>query len=147
MLRNVRASYQFNFSKLEAKTRAAILDIAKDLHIDPFRIFKTGFSFGGQNTPARLLHGDTDNFRTDGYSVYQDMLAAGCTVEYMTYTGGQINAKLSESSSGQNAAFKIHLADSNTIIIDIADPGITAFDFYLNDNKSSFGNIHCRRRY
>jgi predicted esterase len=48
MIRNLKIGYQFDDIKYQAKAKQAFLDLAKDVHIDPFRIYTTGFSFGGQ---------------------------------------------------------------------------------------------------
>src|SRR3989339_364703 len=50
LVRSFKKGYQNNDVKEEIKNREIIVDIAKDLNVDPFRIFATGFSKGGQQT-------------------------------------------------------------------------------------------------
>lgn len=47
MIRNIQRGYPKGFVALEDKTRSILKDAAGDFNIDPFRIYGTGFSFGG----------------------------------------------------------------------------------------------------
>ncbi|OGJ89697.1 MAG: hypothetical protein A2268_06860 [Candidatus Raymondbacteria bacterium RifOxyA12_full_50_37] len=43
-----KKDYQFDDNKLQVAIKAMILDAARDVHVDPFRVYTTGFSFGAQ---------------------------------------------------------------------------------------------------
>ncbi len=47
MVRNIQRGYPKGMVALENKTRSILEDAARDFNIDPFRIYATGFSFGG----------------------------------------------------------------------------------------------------
>jgi len=47
LIRNIQKGYPKGFVELECKVRSLFKDAAWDFNIDPFRIYATGFSFGG----------------------------------------------------------------------------------------------------
>jgi predicted esterase len=50
MARSIKKGYQNNDTKEQFKNWCIIKDVAQDVHIDPFKIFATGFSKGGHQS-------------------------------------------------------------------------------------------------
>ena len=45
---SVQKAYPKGWTMVEGKTRSFLKDVARDFNIDPFRVYATGFSFGGR---------------------------------------------------------------------------------------------------
>ncbi|OGJ92472.1 MAG: hypothetical protein A2487_00685 [Candidatus Raymondbacteria bacterium RifOxyC12_full_50_8] len=50
LIRNYQVPDEFKLVRSDAKTRAVLIDVSKVVHISPFRIYSTGYSFGGKTT-------------------------------------------------------------------------------------------------
>jgi dienelactone hydrolase len=125
---NFKTAYDFDAMYLAAKTRTIITDAARHVHLDPFRIYSTGWSYAGntaqQDTwdfpdwfaaiiavnsdlrlptysnfyenacysrvPTLIAHGTSDDFLSAGRTVYNNMVACGCPVEWTTFDGGHV---------------------------------------------------------